>query len=174
MQGEAYAWRGAVSALLLGLVVSLAPGLVACGGEEREEEAGAEAAQSTPSKEPTEAAGTTASGSAEAGAQISAAARQEAEQIFSTRCFTCHGKQGRGDGPASKGLSPQPRDLTDPQWQASVGDDHIERIILYGGAAVGRSPAMPGNPDLSGRPEVVAALVEHVRSLSRAESAKSE
>jgi hypothetical protein len=38
---------------------------------------------------------------------------------------------------------------------------------MYGGAAVGRSPTMPGNPDLMSKPEVVRALVAHVRGLAR-------
>jgi len=96
-----------------------------------------------------------------------AAARDEAQQIFATRCFTCHGARGAGDGPASAGLTPPPRDFTDPTWQASVTDAHIEQIIRYGGAAVGRSPAMPGNPDLANRPEVVSALLEHLRGLAK-------
>lgn len=101
---------------------------------------------------------------------ISPQARAEARQIFETRCFTCHGVQGRGDGPGSRGLQPPPRDLQDPQWQASVTDQHIEQIIMYGGAAVGKSPAMPSNPDLIGKPEVVSALRAHVRDLGDDES----
>ncbi len=96
-----------------------------------------------------------------------AAARAEAEEIFATRCVTCHGPLGAGDGPASAGLTPHPRNFTDPAWQGSVTDEHIEKIIQYGGAAVGRSPAMPGNPDLASRPAVVAALRAHVRSLAK-------
>ena len=80
MQGEGYVWRRAAVALVLGLAVSLAPGLMACGGEEREAGPGAEAAQPAPSKEPAEAAAA-ASGSTEA-AQSSAAARAQAEQIL--------------------------------------------------------------------------------------------
>jgi len=72
-----------------------------------------------------------------------------------------------GDGPGSAGLTPKPRNFTDQTWQASVSDDHINKIIRYGGAAVGRSPMMPGNPDLIAKPEIVAALVAHVRSLSQ-------
>jgi mono/diheme cytochrome c family protein len=94
-----------------------------------------------------------------------AAAAQEAEEIFSTRCVTCHGPQGAGDGPASAGLTPKPRNFRDGTWQESVSDAHIENIIRYGGAAVGKSAAMPANPDLTGKPAVVAALREHVRSL---------
>jgi mono/diheme cytochrome c family protein len=97
-----------------------------------------------------------------------AAAAAEATQIFDTRCFTCHGKQGAGDGPASAGLTPPPRNLQDPAWQASVTDEHIRQIIQYGGAAVGKSAAMPANPDLMSKPEVVEALRAHVRALAKA------
>src|SRR6185295_8095977 len=32
---------------------------------------------------------------------------------FTTHCAVCHGATGRGDGPAAKGLTPPPADLTD-------------------------------------------------------------
>lgn len=92
-------------------------------------------------------------------------AGSEAEQIFSTRCKTCHGEVGAGDGPASMGLSPTPRNFQDVAWQQEVSDEHIANIILFGGAAVGRSPTMPRNPDLSAKPEAVEALVGYVRAL---------
>ncbi len=97
---------------------------------------------------------------------ISAADAAEAAQIFATRCFTCHGGKGQGDGPGSAGLTPQPRDLTAPEWQKSVDDAHIEKIILYGGAAVGLSPMMPPNPDFMSKPALVRALRAHVRGLA--------
>jgi mono/diheme cytochrome c family protein len=96
-----------------------------------------------------------------------AASRAEADKIFAERCTTCHGAGGAGDGPASAGLVPKPRNLQDPAWQASVTDEHIDKIIQYGGAAVGKSPAMPPNPDLMSKPDVVAALRTHVRALSK-------
>jgi mono/diheme cytochrome c family protein len=96
-----------------------------------------------------------------------AAAGEEAKQIFATRCTTCHGSEGAGDGPGSVSLVPTPRNFQDPTWQDSVTDEHLEKIVMYGGAAVGRSPSMPGNPDLMAKPEVVRALVAHLRSLAR-------
>jgi mono/diheme cytochrome c family protein len=104
---------------------------------------------------------------APAAAKSSEAIGTEAKQIFETRCYTCHGMTGMGDGPGSAGLTPKPRNFHDPAWQESVTDDHINKIILYGGSAVGRSPMMPGNPDLIAKSEVVAALVKHVRSLGQ-------
>ena len=95
------------------------------------------------------------------------AAQAEAEKIFSERCVTCHGASGGGDGPASAGLVPKPRNFQERAWQESVSDEYIEQILQYGGAAVGRSPAMPANPDLMSKPAVVAALRAHVRALAK-------
>ena len=91
----------------------------------------------------------------------------QAREIFAMRCFTCHGSEGAGDGPGSVALTPKPRNFQDGAWQDSVTDEHIEKIVMYGGAAVGKSPTMPGNPDLMSKPEVVRALVAHVRGLRR-------
>lgn len=101
------------------------------------------------------------------GPTVSSHDQMEAEQVFRTRCSTCHGMQGRGDGPGSAGLNPHPRDFTDHSWQASVDDRHISQIIQFGGTAVGLPAAMPPNPDLQTKPGVVAGLVVKVRSLGQ-------
>src|SRR5262245_15603218 len=90
-------------------------------------------------------------------------ARVQAGSVFTTRCTPCHGSSGGGDGPASASLSPRPRNFTDRTWQKGVTDDHLEKIIQYGGGAVGKSPNMPANPDLQSKPLVVKALVERIR-----------
>lgn len=90
-----------------------------------------------------------------------------AKEIFATRCTPCHGAQGAGDGAASAGLTPKPANFTLADWQAKVTDDHIEKIITYGGSAVGKSPAMPPNPDLDAKPEIVKALRAHIRTLKK-------
>ncbi len=105
-------------------------------------------------------AGTDAGGTAAAGGD----AKAEAMQIFTTRCATCHGATGKGDGAASAALNPKPRNFSDKTWQTSVTDAHIEKIIELGGPAVGKSPLMPPNPDLAGKP-VVKELRAHIRSL---------
>ena len=86
-----------------------------------------------------------------------------AENIFATRCATCHGADGKGTGPAAAALNPKPRDYTDQAWQKSVTDDQIKKTIIEGGASVGKSPLMVPNPDLANQPAVVEGLVHIVR-----------
>jgi mono/diheme cytochrome c family protein len=94
-------------------------------------------------------------------------AQAEAAKIFIQRCTMCHGASGAGDGPAAANLSPKPRNLQDPAWQASVDDAYIEKIIKLGGMGVGKSASMPPNPDLASNEAVVKALRIKVRELKR-------
>lgn len=98
-------------------------------------------------------------------AQPTADQTAAAIEIFSNRCTPCHGPKGAGDGPASAGLTPKPASFVSTDWQAKVTDEHIEKVILYGGSAVGKSAAMPPNPDLDAKPEVLKALRAHIRRL---------
>jgi mono/diheme cytochrome c family protein len=99
------------------------------------------------------------------GDDIAPEARQEAETVWQSRCSTCHGAAGKGDGAAAAALTPKPRDFSQQSWQSSVTDEHIEKIIAEGGQSVGLSMLMPANPDLVAKPDVIKALRAHVRSL---------
>jgi cytochrome c551/c552 len=91
----------------------------------------------------------------------------QAELMFSTLCATCHGADGTGNGPAAASLNPKPRNYTDAAWQASVTDDHLRDTILKGGAGVGKSPMMPGQPQLKDHPEVLDGLVQIIRKFGK-------
>lgn len=95
------------------------------------------------------------------------AVQAEARELWRSRCANCHGLDGHGDGPQARHLLVSPRRLSDPRWQSSVDDDHLRTVIVEGGAAVGKNPVMAPNPDLRAKPEVVEALIEHVRKLGR-------
>ncbi len=86
---------------------------------------------------------------------------------FETTCASCHGKEGHGDGAAAAALNPKPRNLADKAWQDSVDDNYLREIIMKGGAAVGKSPLMPPNPQLEGKEDVLNGIVAHVRSLAK-------
>lgn len=89
-----------------------------------------------------------------------------AQRQFEMLCSTCHGALGRGDGPASRSLRPQPRDLGDRAWQDSVDDAHLRTVIALGSAAAGLSPAMTGWGHALDAQQL-EQMVIHVRSLRR-------
>lgn len=89
----------------------------------------------------------------------------EANKVWNERCVTCHGADGSGNGPGAAALAVKPRTFKDPNWQASVDDDRIRKVIVEGGASVGLNEAMAPNPDLKDKPAVVDELVKKVRKL---------
>ena len=103
----------------------------------------------------------------ESGPRPAAGQPSQAQAMFNTVCVMCHGADGTGTGPAAATLNPRPRNYTDPAWQAMVTDDQIKEIILKGGVNLGKSPAMPSNPMLRERPEVLDGLVKIIRGFGK-------
>jgi mono/diheme cytochrome c family protein len=81
---------------------------------------------------------------------------QVIDVTWQKQCATCHGKRGRGDGPQSPMV--KARDLSSPEWQGSVDDAELSRVIKQG---KDKMPAF-NLPD-----SVIEGLVAHVRSLAR-------
>jgi mono/diheme cytochrome c family protein len=92
---------------------------------------------------------------------------EKAHEMFATVCAMCHGINGMGDGQAAANLNPKPRNYTDPAWQASVTDEQIRQTILQGGQAMGKSPMMPGQPQLKDQPQVLDELVKIIRGFGQ-------
>ncbi len=157
------------------LTAALALGATACNKSEPAPAAGnaapASAAASKAAAPASKAAESKAAAPASAAASAAAAPAgdtvaadmEAAKTIYTQRCTTCHGPEGKGDGPAGAALNPKPRTFSDQAWQAKVTDAHLAKIILAGGPSVGLSPLMPPNPDLQTKPAVVAGLVKMVR-----------
>ncbi|MEM7152296.1 MAG: cytochrome c [Myxococcota bacterium] len=101
----------------------------------------------------------------DSGKSISPQARKDAQKVWKERCSTCHGLSGHGDGPQARYLEVKPRRLSDRAWKESVTDEHLRKVIVEGGPSVGLNLAMAPNPDLGSRPEVLEALIAHVRRL---------
>lgn len=88
---------------------------------------------------------------------------ERGEEIYEANCIACHGKGGKGDGPAAGVLKPPPRDHTDTTYMSTLTDDDLKKVIVMGGAIKGR-PLMPSHPQLRGKD--LDALIAYVRSLS--------
>ena len=95
------------------------------------------------------------------------AINEQAQLMFQSVCATCHGADGMGNGPGAETLQPKPRNYTDAAWQASVTDDELRKTILKGGQGVGKSPMMPGNPQLEDKPEVLDGLIQIIRNFKK-------
>jgi mono/diheme cytochrome c family protein len=93
-------------------------------------------------------------------AQDGASALAEGARVFSSRCVLCHGDGGHGDGRAARLYSPPPADLT-ASWRTT---EYKLNIVREGGAALGRSPAMPSWAETLSDEEI-AAVVRYVDDL---------
>jgi cytochrome c oxidase cbb3-type subunit 3 len=57
----------------------------------------------------------------------------EGRELFLSRCVSCHGTRGKGDGPIAAGLSgPPPGDLTDNFWKHGDRPEQVVRVISNG------------------------------------------
>ncbi len=85
------------------------------------------------------------------------------QAIYSANCATCHGPEGRGDGPAAVGLEPPPANLTDGTWVTGDGSlPAIENIVANGSPGT----AMIGWKGTLSDAEI-QAVASYVQSLSR-------
>ncbi len=110
----------------------------------------------------------TASSTASTGEPATAASPEAAaKKYFAMKCEVCHGKTGAGDGAGAAALDPKPRNFSDAAWQGEVTDEHIAKVIVEGGAAAGKSAAMPPNPDLKGKDDQVKELVKLIRGFKK-------
>lgn len=119
--------------------------------------------KATEREEPQAAAEKAGAAPAAPAAQVAA----EADAYYAQRCVVCHGTEGKGDGPGAAAMEPKPRAYSDAAWQASVTDEDLKKTILGGGMAVGKSPLMPGHPDLKDKPELLDGLVKKIRSFQK-------
>ena len=72
-------------------------------------------------------------------AGVDAGEAERGSRLFATRCVVCHGAHADGQGQLGKLLDPKPANLRASRLTRSARED----IIRHGGAAVGRSAAMP-------------------------------
>lgn len=68
--------------------------------------------------------------------KVDQASLERGKKLFEANCASCHGAQGRGDGPAGRALKPRPADLV------QMGPGHSDGDFAWK-IAEGRGP-MPG------------------------------
>lgn len=93
---------------------------------------------------------------------------ENAAEIWSAKCQSCHGQDGKGQ--TKTGKKENVDDLTDPGWQKRHSDEKIRNVIMNGSK---KNPKMKPYKDKL-TPEQIDLLVKHVRTLSRTTPAKSQ
>jgi mono/diheme cytochrome c family protein len=138
---------------VLFVVVTIAHALlVGCGGGAKEDTT---ATETTPP--PTETTmPDTAGGAAVAGGDEVAAGKV----VYMARCALCHGPEGKGDGPASAGLNPKPRNHTDGTYMNTLSDEALLKVIHTG------KGAMPAWGTILSEAEI-NAVAKYVRTLAK-------
>jgi len=85
--------------------------------------------------------------------------RAKAKLLYAKHCESCHGKSGKGDGPAAQGLEKEPGNLADPQ-NAKKSD-----AALFGQISKGKKPMPSFESKLT--EEERWALVRYIRTLAQ-------
>ncbi len=69
----------------------------------------------------------------------------EGKKLFEGKgtCLNCHGKSGKGDGPAGKVLNPSPRDFTNCKFHKKRKDVELMWVIKNGSPGTGMVPLIP-------------------------------
>jgi hypothetical protein len=68
----------------------------------------------------------------------------EGKEIFLGRggCISCHGAEGKGDGPAAKNLPIQPRNFTNPRFNSYRTPGEMMWVLKNG--SMGQTGRVPG------------------------------
>ena len=121
-----------MSRALLATIVCVYAALLlgGCGSKSGGSEAASSGAAGAPASAP---APDTTRSSAPAPTQVSL---ELGEKVFQQRCVLCHGPEGRGNGPASAGLKPPPRNFHDAPYMHSKTDDELLTSIRNGKSAM--------------------------------------
>ena len=89
-----------------------------------------------------------------------------------TNCNSCHGMEGKGDGPVAAALDPKPRNFAVGDFKFDANKDgktgtpaDLSMVIKQGAAAFGGSAMMMPNPGLAD--EDIKTILAFVRSLKQ-------
>ncbi len=90
------------------------------------------------------------------------------EQLFADNCASCHGKEGKGDGPMAANLSPKPRDLIEGHWKSDGTRIGLYEVLAEGikGTPMQSYSYMPSSDRW--------AMVHYVRSITKNQIADND
>jgi mono/diheme cytochrome c family protein len=94
-----------------------------------------------------------------------------AQKIYQIACSQCHGISGNGLGLNSSFLAQEPRNHTSAKEMEKLSNEHLFKVIKFGGISVDKSTLMPAWGALI-KDQDIDALVLYLRQLSNTENPK--
>lgn len=91
---------------------------------------------------------------------------EQADDIYRTYCWQCHGTKGNGMGINVRDMSVQPRDHTDSREMSTRSDEELFKAISEGGQSISKSVLMPPWGSVLSDEEI-HSLVGYLRQLCR-------
>lgn len=91
------------------------------------------------------------------------------EKIYTQNCLSCHGEQGKGDGPASVGLPTPPANFTDVAHATFYSEEGRRQIIRKG---IAGSVMIPWETVL--KENEIDAVYGYIKSLANTENVSHE
>lgn len=91
------------------------------------------------------------------------------KEKFTQLCASCHGAEGKGDGPIAAGLpeNMKPRNLEKGDFKIATDDAKMKEVIRKGGAAFGLSPMMAPQPESNLTDADLDNVVAFIRTLKQ-------
>ncbi len=82
----------------------------------------------------------------------------QGKSLYSSNCASCHGNEGKGDGPAAAAFTPRPRNFAAGEWKNGGKPSQVFQTLSTGMGSMPPFAALP--------PDQRWALVHYIRSLS--------
>ena len=82
------------------------------------------------------------------------------EKVYLLKCMTCHGRNGKGDGPTAQSLDKKPRNFTEPGFLDTRSDADLKKTILEG-----RPPMPPFKAALKDKD--IESVIPYVKALAK-------
>ncbi|MGH7906186.1 MAG: c-type cytochrome [Candidatus Binataceae bacterium] len=93
----------------------------------------------------------------------------DAQTLYMTRCASCHGVSGHGDGPRARSLEHKPHDFNDCDWMSMMSNPTLFLAIENGGLSIGPASGMPAYAGKLSEKQM-AALVNYIRRFCAAKA----
>src|SRR5262245_25220039 len=100
--------------------------------------------------------------------------KEAGRALYNSRCWTCHGSTGRGNGPAAAALKPKPADFTDPELVVARTGSRLYRVLTAGVPGTAMAPQDLNEKEKFDLIAYLRSLVQYSESKTTTEDDKAE